>query len=68
LKKPLFVIGVIVLSVGILLAAFGTRQVPYTDYETYEEQNSSVIANESSKISSNDYYAYTIGILMQENN
>ena len=58
MKKPLFVIGVIVLSVGIILAAFGTRQVPYTDYETYEEQNSSVIANESSKISSNDYYAY----------
>jgi hypothetical protein len=58
LKKPLFVIGVVVLSVGILLAAFGTRQVPYTDYETYEEQNSAIIANESRTISNNDYYAY----------
>jgi len=58
LKKPLFVIGVVVLTVGILLAAFGTRQVSYTDYETYEAQNSAVIANASSTISGNDYYAY----------
>ncbi len=57
-KKPLFVIGVVVLTVGILLAAFGTRQVPYTDYETYSAQNSTVIVNEASKISNNDYYAY----------
>jgi hypothetical protein len=58
LKKPLFVIGVIVLSIGILLAAFGTRQVAYTDYETYEELNSQVITNESNKVSPEDYYAY----------
>jgi hypothetical protein len=30
----------------------------YTDFETYEEQNSAVIANESRTISNNDYYAY----------
>jgi hypothetical protein len=58
MKKPLFVIGVIVLTVGILLAAFGTRQVAYTDFEDYEEQHSAVITNESSTIPGNDYYAY----------
>lgn len=60
LRKQVVTVGVIVIVIGLLLAVFGTRtyEVPYTEIETYEDQHSSIIADESRTISAYDYYAY----------
>ncbi|MFX1519374.1 MAG: zinc ribbon domain-containing protein [Promethearchaeota archaeon] len=58
MRREIVVVGVIILVLGLGLAAFGTRQIPYTTYETVEQQNSSAILDEARTISASDYYAY----------
>jgi len=58
MRKEIAVVGVIILVFGLVLAAAGTRQIPYTTYETVEQEHSSQIMDESRTISANNWYAY----------
>lgn len=58
MRKEITVVGVIILVFGLVLAAAGTRQIPYTAYETFEQEHSSQISDESRTISAYNWYAY----------
>ena len=58
MRKEIAAVGVIILVFGLVLAAAGTRQIPYTTYETVEQEHSSLIMDESRTISAYDWYAY----------